>query len=759
MLAAGNRALLAYRVVPERAPGPVRSPSPAAPAGTWSACWRNRRPGDVLAGVGVRGLDAALGTAADRPRRGGGPLARRARGRSEGAPRTARRQGREGAGEEGEEGCRERRPPRGRREEGDRQEGRREEATARAPHRLVARGRGPLTWSTGASSSCTASPSRRSRPAATSCAARSPIPELPVGRRHVAPRSTVSSPRYVHAARPDPLDVPAGDVGGRLRRPPPADRAQAPHAALGARPGGPPPAQDPPRPWLALVVIAEGEGALSPEPAPVAECVTPGIAAARPGPTSTARPAYYLTVTRDGGRQGLPDGRGPPAARTRAGGRRQRHRARATATTTACSPSCWRTGCRSPCPHHRTPAGAVGAGEVPRLPRQPRGPGRRAADRRRPRDRRSTSCRRSPTAGSPCIGRAAQRPRRHGHGVAVRRRPRRWRRRRRSRRRRPPPAATARAPSTAAHPRGPQPRAAERLGRDRWRRHRRRASPSARRWRWASLAQFEALRPRDDVPLPGARPLVVHRRPTRATSTRCAGARRRPHRHRGRDRVRPRPRKRHDHPGRAREHAAARRSAAARPPEVAETGHVGLPQTTRRGSATSRLVPRAVRAVADACGTRSTTPMAHVSDELRDRHAERAGGRQPRGRVRDRAAAGALAAGARPSPDRMAGRAVRCRAGRGRSARRLAGHAFPIDVEHARRGPRPAGRDGADRARRRASRRRRSARGGPSPIPVGPIGLRGSLDQVVATGLGLDLDASPRGRSPSGWRRPWRPPR
>ncbi|HEY1280425.1 MAG TPA: hypothetical protein VGF22_12190, partial [Acidimicrobiales bacterium] len=55
-------------------------------------------------------------------------------------------------------------------------------------------------------------------------------------------------------------------------------------------------ANDPPRPWLALVVIAEGEGALSSDPAPVAECVTPGLVL--PHPEDADSPTgYYLTVT------------------------------------------------------------------------------------------------------------------------------------------------------------------------------------------------------------------------------------------------------------------------------------------------------------------------------------------------------------------------------------------------------------------------------------------------------------------------------
>jgi hypothetical protein len=122
-----------------------------------------------------------------------------------------------------------------------------------------------------------------------------PIAGITVGE-HVAD-IIVSSPRYVMP--PDqilstfPPAMAEGDFGGRLpqivlkRRTLPWERD----------PGGPPPgAHDPPRPWLALVVIAEGEGALSPDPVPVAECVTPGEAL--PHPEDADSPAgYYLTVT------------------------------------------------------------------------------------------------------------------------------------------------------------------------------------------------------------------------------------------------------------------------------------------------------------------------------------------------------------------------------------------------------------------------------------------------------------------------------
>ncbi len=122
-----------------------------------------------------------------------------------------------------------------------------------------------------------------------------PMAELDVGE-HVAD-VVVSSPRYVMP--PDqilstfPPAMAEGDFGGRLpqivlkRRTLPWERD----------PGGPAlAANDPPRPWLALVVLAEGEGALSPDPVPVAQCVTPGLVL--PDPSDADSPTgYFLTVT------------------------------------------------------------------------------------------------------------------------------------------------------------------------------------------------------------------------------------------------------------------------------------------------------------------------------------------------------------------------------------------------------------------------------------------------------------------------------
>ena len=108
----------------------------------------------------------------------------------------------------------------------------------------------------------------------------------------------VSSPRYVMP--PDqilstyPPAMSEGDVGERLpqivlkRRTLPWERRPDPSRPLN---------EEPPVPWLALVVIAEGEGAVCPEPRPIAECITPG-APPLPNPTDVdSATGYYLSVT------------------------------------------------------------------------------------------------------------------------------------------------------------------------------------------------------------------------------------------------------------------------------------------------------------------------------------------------------------------------------------------------------------------------------------------------------------------------------
>jgi hypothetical protein len=122
-----------------------------------------------------------------------------------------------------------------------------------------------------------------------------PIPELPVDER--VDEVIVSAPRFTMP--PDqilstfPPAMAEGDFGGRLpqtvlkRRTLPWERD----------PGGPArAATDPPRPWLALVVLAEGEGTLSSDPVPVTQCVTPGRALPHPEDADTPT-ALCLTVT------------------------------------------------------------------------------------------------------------------------------------------------------------------------------------------------------------------------------------------------------------------------------------------------------------------------------------------------------------------------------------------------------------------------------------------------------------------------------
>jgi hypothetical protein len=107
----------------------------------------------------------------------------------------------------------------------------------------------------------------------------------------------VSSPRYIMP--PDqilstfPPAMAQGDFGGRLpqivlkRRTLPWERK--PDAAR-------PDTEVPPVPWLALVVIAEGEGSVSPEPRPIAECVTAGTTLPDAADVDSAS-GYFLSVT------------------------------------------------------------------------------------------------------------------------------------------------------------------------------------------------------------------------------------------------------------------------------------------------------------------------------------------------------------------------------------------------------------------------------------------------------------------------------
>ena len=98
---------------------------------------------------------------------------------------------------------------------------------------------------------------------------------LPGRCRRMASRLDVVAPRFT--LPPDQIlgDVPAGGRAGRFDVAAAADRAAPPHAALGAvhRPRD---AATAPTPWLALVLVAEGEGQLLSDVA-VAQCVTPGV--------------------------------------------------------------------------------------------------------------------------------------------------------------------------------------------------------------------------------------------------------------------------------------------------------------------------------------------------------------------------------------------------------------------------------------------------------------------------------------------------
>ena len=370
-------------------------------------------------------------------------------------------------------------------------------------------------------------------------------------------------------------------------------------------PGGPALApNDPPRPWLALVVIAEGEGALSPDPGAgravrhpgTRRCPTPRTPTARPATTSPSprpsstrcsRPSRTCRSSSTCARSTSPTPSWP------------------TATTTAGSRSCWPTGCPIAVPAHRSgdrPAG-VGAGEVPGLPGQPRGPGRRAADRRRPRDRRRRSSLVAAVQDLSLTGRggAQHRPRSSwapGMPVAIgssgsldgaeascRRGGQPGRRVSVGVHRRPA-ATVARQHERRVGDVG-EPGVVHRRRRPRrWpgrRRRRRGPQGDGRRLRRRRLA----VRAREDLPLPGAGALERSPAPTTATSARscrrstsaCSAPSSAPS---GASTPTATP----NHEGRARQPAPTRTTRRVpTPPELAETGHVGLPQTTRRGDA------------------------------------------------------------------------------------------------------------------------------------------------------------------------------
>ena len=123
-------------------------------------------------------------------------------------------------------------------------------------------------------------------------------------------------------------------------------------------------------PWLALVVVAEGEGELS-TATPVAQCVTAGTALLDPGDKDVEQ-GLYLAVTETVVHKIFPCEQDLQLPDPRARGRHPRHRAghrrrRRLAGRRAGQPA---AGVR-----HRQRQ----AGPLPGLPRQPRGPARRAA--------------------------------------------------------------------------------------------------------------------------------------------------------------------------------------------------------------------------------------------------------------------------------------------------------------------------------------------------------------------------------------------
>ena len=79
-------------------------------------------------------------------------------------------------------------------------------------------------------------------------------------------------------------------------------------------------------PWLALVVVAEGEAELS-TATPIADCVTPGTTLLDPDDHDVEQ-GLYLAVTQTVLEEDLPDEGRPRAPHARARGGHQRHRAR-----------------------------------------------------------------------------------------------------------------------------------------------------------------------------------------------------------------------------------------------------------------------------------------------------------------------------------------------------------------------------------------------------------------------------------------------
>ena len=159
----------------------------------------------------------------------------------------------------------------------------------------------------------------------------------------------VTAPRLRAAARPDARHVPARRRARGLHLAPAAGGAAPAHAAVGAR------VPDAisltrargrrRRPWLALVLIAEGEGSLLTDVA-VAQCVTAGVTLAdqrRDVPKATCLEVPESVVD-----DGLPDAGGPARCSPTSARSTSATPSWRWATTTAGWRSCWATGCRRP---------------------------------------------------------------------------------------------------------------------------------------------------------------------------------------------------------------------------------------------------------------------------------------------------------------------------------------------------------------------------------------------------------------------------
>ena len=500
-----------------------------------------------------------------------------------------------------------------------------------------------------------------------------PMAGITVGE-HVAD-VVVSSPRYMMP--PDqilstfPPAMAEGDFGTRL-----------PQIALKRRtlpwerdPGGPGARRRRPAPPVARAG-RDRRGRRRPvaDPAPVAECVTPGTVL--PHPEDADSPTgYYLTVTETVVNKVFPTVEDLPLlVHVREVDLRDTELANGDDDGWLAVVLANRLPIAVPTTDPAQRAAGVGARPLPGLPAQPGGPGRRAADRRRPRHRRHLPPRRRRPGPQPGgDDRGEHRPRRHGHrapgrlrGRAARGRGRRRRggdRPRHLRRRR---GAATPGDNAAVADVGQPCGLAVRQGDDVPGRRRRRRGAQGDGGRLGRRGL--AVRAGEDVPLPGAGPLVVHRHQRRRLPLDRPGARRRTPRHRVRHGALGRP-ERHgpDREGRARPPPRPERAPAAGSSRAGRDRPRRAAADIPAGRGRHRLVPGPVRSAAhrprpgrQPAGPRQR-PAAHA-------HPRRPRGRQPGGGVRDRPAARPLAAGAGRRARPLAERAVRRRAGRTRSA-------------------------------------------------------------------------------------------